>query len=308
MKHLALVLLNSFLATAAASSPPSSNNELDLVKQSEQVCTTPGECTGTTSSVYVIGDLHGDAMCAVSWVNRTGLVGNLFHPELIANQSLPLHLRLNPSSKWSWSNDQSSLVFMGDYVDKGPTSKQTVQFVRDLTLQFPDRVTALLGNHELELLRDRDSRISPESRYGSYSYASIHPGEYHNYFEGSGGGDGDKTDKKSRSLDQKDEVVLNLLLEASMEVYSFGAHNAVRFVPSAPASSNGQRAMYAITDIIPPEHRLLAKERLEEYQDAYYASYRSGTPLGSWLESRPVSRLCPNRRFFMQTKTLISTF
>lgn len=178
---------------------------------------------------------------------------------------------------------------MGDYVDKGPTSKQTVEFVRDLTLRFPDRVTALLGNHELELLRDRDARISPESRYGSYSYASIHPGEYHNYFDGSSGDNGDSTSNNPRSLDHNDEVVLNLLLEASMEVYSFGAHNAVRFVPSVPAPSNGQRAMYAITDIIPPEHRVLAKERLEEYQDAYYASYRSGTPLGRWLESRPVS-------------------
>ena len=84
-----------------------------------------------------------------------------------------------------------------------------------------------------------------------------------------------------------------------MEVYSHNAHNAVRFVPSVPESNNNnnndnnqqQRAMYAITDIIPPEHRSLARERLGEYQDAYLNTYRSGTALGDWLESRPVS-LC----------------
>lgn len=98
------------------------------------------------------------------------------------------------------------------------------------------------------------------------------------------------TNKKSRrSLDANDEIVLNLLYEASMEVYSHGAHNAVRFIPTVPAPSNGQRAMYAITDIIPPEYRILSKERLEEYQDAYLNTYRSDSVLGRWLESRPVS-------------------
>ncbi len=56
---------------------------------------------------------------------------------------------------------------MGDYVDKGPTAKQVVEFVKDLTTTFPTKVTAILGNHELELLRDRDARITPEERYSA---------------------------------------------------------------------------------------------------------------------------------------------
>lgn len=284
MNHLAILSIFLSIIGKSTSSAPSQSED-------EQVCTTPDECTASLTSVHVIGDLHGDVLCAVSWVNRTGLIHNLFDPSLISNTSLSLHQRLNPSSEWSWADTKSTLVFMGDYVDKGPTSKQTIEFVRDLTLQFPDRVTALLGNHELELLRDRDARIDPSGRYSSYSYASVHPGEYHNYFRSGETTDATTTpiNENARSLDSKDEVVLNLLYEASMEVYSFGAHNAVRFVPSVPASNDNRRAMYAITDLIPPEHRVLAQERLGEYQNAYLDAYRSGTPLGSWLESRPVS-------------------
>ena len=72
---------------------------------------------------------------------------------------------------------QATLVFMGDYVDKGPTAKQVVELVKDLTTTFPSKVTAILGNHELELLRDRDARITPVERYSSYSYATVHPGK-----------------------------------------------------------------------------------------------------------------------------------
>jgi hypothetical protein len=175
-----------------------------------------------------------------------------------------------------------------------------VQFVRDLTLTFPEQVTALLGNHEMELLRDRDARIAPERRYSSFAHASVHPGEYHNYFEEKESTDNDvKSDSstvinkdgddenvykaKTRSLDKNDDLVLNLLYAASMEVYGHNAHNSVRIVPH----SNHQ-SVHAITEIIPEEHRKLAAERLEEYQKHYFDAYRSGSVLGSWLESRPV--------------------
>lgn len=271
-----------------------------------------GECTNTNdqaTAVYVIGDLHGDAICTASWVNRTGLIANLFNPELINSNNdpdaqeqdrLPLYSMLNDPLQWKWKEDKSTLVFMGDYVDKGPTSKQTVQFVKDLTTAFPDKVTAILGNHELELLRDRDARIPPESRYSSYSFAVVHPGEYHNYFASKDDASDDTEDSTThstvRSLDQKDDLVLDLLHEAVMEVYSYGAHSAVRMIPSLPSPAESQKRgiMYAITDIIPPEHRLLAAERLQEYQDAYLNSFRSGSELGDWMEKRPIMHLAEN--------------
>ena len=282
--------------------------------------TTP---PSSSSSVYVIGDIHGDAICAVSWVNRTGLVGNLFLDESPSSSSssspsVPLYQKLNDPTMWTWTDVSSTLVFMGDYVDKGPTAKQTVEFVRHLTIHFPNNVHAILGNHELELLRDRDDRISPVDRYSAYSYATVHPGDYHNYITGGGDVVGVVDDDEtadgsddpsstttttsshsssssgggSRALDDKDDLVLDLLYEANMEVYAHRAHSAVRVVPSLPPHiANHDRIRYAITDIMPPEHRPLARERLAEYQAAYLDAYRSGTKLGSWLEKRPIVHL-----------------
>lgn len=97
--------------------------------------------------VYAIGDLHGDVECAKQWVRRTGVVDET------TNQ---------------WKNDQTRLVFLGDYIDKGITSKQTVEYVKSLTEQFPSYVTAIVGNHELELLRDRTETIWADGHAGYY--------------------------------------------------------------------------------------------------------------------------------------------
>lgn len=95
----------------------------------------------------------------------------------------------------------------------------------------------------------------------------------------------------SRELDEKDDLVLDLLYEAAMEVYSHRAHSAVRFVPSLPhpsGSRDGYGVMYAVTDLMPSEYRELARERLQEWQDAYLNSFRSDTEWGKWLEHRPI--------------------
>ena len=80
-----------------------------------------------------------------------------------------------------WSDPTSHLIFVGDYVDKGPTSRQVVELVKSLTERYPEQVTALLGNHEMELLLDRDrSRwdMWGGSGYFGLAYASVHPAEY----------------------------------------------------------------------------------------------------------------------------------
>jgi hypothetical protein len=298
--HIAKMLLSLFLLFLSTSSTAV---VADKAAQDREciVSAEPGgdgqECTNSpSSSVYVIGDIHGDAICAVSWVNRTGLIANLIDGASLHSSSAPLYKRLNDPSEWKWTNDAATLVFMGDYVDKGPTARQTVEFVRDLTIAFPDNVAAILGNHELELLRDRDARIPPVERYSAYSYATVHPGDYHNYITDDGAERSGHALASSgvitRDLDDKDDLVLDLLYEANMEVYAHRAHSAVRVVPSLPDNINTRRGIqYAITDIMPPEHRPLAMERLAEYQDAYLNTFRSGTPLGSWLEKRPIVHL-----------------
>src|SRR4051812_4876787 len=48
---------------------------------------------------------------------------------------------------------KDSIVFVGDYVDRGARSKEVVEFVRDLPKQTPAKVVALRGNHEDGWLR-----------------------------------------------------------------------------------------------------------------------------------------------------------
>lgn len=42
----------------------------------------------------------------------------------------------------------NKLIFLGDYIDRGPSSKETLEYVLDLQKQYPNQVIALKGNHE----------------------------------------------------------------------------------------------------------------------------------------------------------------
>jgi len=196
------------------------------------------------NAVYVIGDLHGDVFCARQWVDKTGLI---------------------EKRTGEWLDPTSSLVFLGDYIDKGPTSKQTLEFVKSLTVKYPSQVTALLGNHEVELLRDRDASRNAwgKGRYFQLGYAATHPGEYLNYLD---------------TVDSDDEIVVESLYNASLEVYSQNKHNEVYMLPKDDE----------ILQYIPNELKELVKERLIVYQTKYLDAFRTGTPLGTWLEERPI--------------------
>ncbi len=65
---------------------------------------------------YVCGDIHGCYYTLLSMINK-----------------LPLE-----------SNDK--LIFLGDYIDRGPYSKEVVQYVKTLTES--NQAIALMGNHE----------------------------------------------------------------------------------------------------------------------------------------------------------------
>lgn len=42
----------------------------------------------------------------------------------------------------------AQLILLGDYIDRGPASREVLEAVRTLQRRFPDRVIALLGNHD----------------------------------------------------------------------------------------------------------------------------------------------------------------
>jgi hypothetical protein len=57
----------------------------------------------------------------------------------------------------NWKEDQ--VVFLGDMIDRGPQSKEVVEKIMELQVQYPDNVTVLLGNHEdmmLNAVRGKD--------------------------------------------------------------------------------------------------------------------------------------------------------
>lgn len=73
--------------------------------------------------IFAIGDIHG---CFDKLEKLMGL--------------LPLQ------------HENDRLVFIGDYIDRGPRSRDVVDFVIDIRKRF-EKVTCLLGNHESMLLQ-----------------------------------------------------------------------------------------------------------------------------------------------------------
>ncbi|MFW9846496.1 MAG: metallophosphoesterase, partial [Candidatus Thorarchaeota archaeon] len=71
-------------------------------------------------NVYYVGDLHGD----------------LHSLETIRDMFL--------------AKNEDSLVFLGDYADRGPQQVETVNLVMALAIEYPKRITLLRGNHESE--------------------------------------------------------------------------------------------------------------------------------------------------------------
>ena len=86
------------------------------------------------ADIYAIGDIHGN---------------------------LELLRRLLEKIQPDLARDQ--LVFMGDYIDRGPTPKGVVDYVLDLKRQAqPQEVICLKGNHEamfLNFLQGRELEL-----------------------------------------------------------------------------------------------------------------------------------------------------
>jgi serine/threonine protein phosphatase 1 len=81
--------------------------------------------------IYAIGDIHG---CLNHLINLL----NLVNPDL----------------------DRHKLVFVGDYVDRGPYSAGVVDYIIDLKKKYnPENIICLMGNHErmfLDFLQGQD--------------------------------------------------------------------------------------------------------------------------------------------------------
>src|SRR5438105_13173689 len=102
------------------------------------------------------------ARCAILSSMRRGEAGGVFAIADIhgCDEELRLLLRQLPLTR------DSRVIFLGDYIDRGPNSRGVVETI--LELQEYCHVTCLLGNHELmlrEFLDGSDPRLSARFIY-----------------------------------------------------------------------------------------------------------------------------------------------
>ncbi|MFQ5909939.1 MAG: metallophosphoesterase [Thermoplasmata archaeon] len=88
--------------------------------------------------VTFVGDTHGDLRTTIS---------------IVSKEFLPLE-------------DKPYLVFLGDYVDRGPNDIANINLISMLKVLFPERVVMLRGNHESQEMNNI---------YGFRRAASDHP-------------------------------------------------------------------------------------------------------------------------------------
>eukprot|EP00306_Pavlova_sp_CCMP459_P013528 CAMPEP_0185184554 /NCGR_PEP_ID=MMETSP1140-20130426/2647_1 /TAXON_ID=298111 /ORGANISM="Pavlova sp., Strain CCMP459" /LENGTH=446 /DNA_ID=CAMNT_0027750633 /DNA_START=17 /DNA_END=1357 /DNA_ORIENTATION=- len=210
---------------------------------------------GAHSNVWVIGDVHADAGCARAWVRATGLVRNLE----------------GPSTQWAWEDESTALVFMGDYIDKGPESVEVLTFMRDLSLAFPEHVFAILGNHELNLLVDR-TRGANAYKYLQLVWGAAHPGQYRSWLARAG----------EEHASEDEATALAALYEALGRVYERGQFRNVLLSPNGEDSRS-------IVNWVRPEVREVTSRELARWQETYLSGMGSDSPLGAWVEARPVA-------------------
>jgi predicted MPP superfamily phosphohydrolase len=95
------------------------NTEQVLLERVSQLCAHQGRLIELSSHgrAVFIGDTHGDLEASRTVIKR-------------------------------YLNSETTLVFLGDYVDRGPHSLENVLYLLELKLQHPKNIFLLQGNHE----------------------------------------------------------------------------------------------------------------------------------------------------------------
>jgi len=103
-----------------SSSAPDYTNLVQVLKAAEKILLSEPQILILREPVVIVGDLHGDLEAVLKITGR--------------------HL------------ESYKLVFLGDYVDRGNFSIETVSYLLALKLLYPERVFLLRGSHEAILV------------------------------------------------------------------------------------------------------------------------------------------------------------
>ncbi len=94
------------------------------------------EIQGVTEPVYFIGDIHGEILKIQPLIKAAGLDSGTVEKPI-------------------WSGKKAIFVVVGDFINKGPNSLQTIKYLMKLehaAEKNGGRVIALAGNHEISFL------------------------------------------------------------------------------------------------------------------------------------------------------------
>jgi Calcineurin-like phosphoesterase len=114
--YLSFTLITS-LSLAAKVTEPVKTNTLQF----------EAELSKNDTTVYAIGDIHGDLNILKKMVYATGVV----------DQKMK-----------SWLKPKAHLVLTGDYIDRGPDTRQVIDFLIQLQNIKKNKIHVLTGNHE----------------------------------------------------------------------------------------------------------------------------------------------------------------
>ncbi len=239
------------------------------------------------TSIFFIGDLHGDVGCAREWVKQTKLID---------------FDSADSESKMSWvGSPTDAIVFAGDYVDKGSTSSSVLSFVRDLQTSFPDNVVSILGNHDFFQILDAaldydgdhiDDDHGHDGDNGNdnvphplrhpqhdYAYSFIHPEEY--------------VESGYSPKRDDDGEIMKAIHDALQYVYDRGMEGKVRVCTSnACVRDNSDNNIFTSVPPFINDETLAsrARERLLTWRKEYAQGLYDGGLL-HWMVEQPLIAL-----------------
>lgn len=107
-----------------------SEDIIDLTSQCEKVIANQPIIIRVNSPTKIFGDIHGQYSDLMRFFY---MLGGPCNPEIEGGID---------------EEDPYSYIFLGDYVDRGSHSLETICLLMALKLKFPDKIFLLRGNHE----------------------------------------------------------------------------------------------------------------------------------------------------------------